>query len=202
MGIALESSNKKMAPLAIWRSSGLRMAFRFNHPLLILSAILLITGLAGCSTLNLGQVSPDTPFVPPTIAVRLLPTATAAIIASSHPTATPTCQDNLAYLSDLTVPDGTVMAPGSSIDKRWQVENSGSCNWDEHYHLKLTQGPDLGASPDQPLYPARAGTKAAIRILFTAPSQPGTYRSAWQAYSPDGKLFGDPIFIEIVVNPS
>jgi hypothetical protein len=82
------------------------------------------------------------------------------------------------------------------------VENSGSCNWDERYHLKLTDGADLGAAHDQALYPARGGTKAVIRILFTAPSQPGTYRSSWQAYSPDGKAFGDPIFIEIIVNPA
>ena len=39
-------------------------------------------------------------------------------------------------------------------------------------------------------------------ILFIAPEEPGTYRSAWQARDPQGNLFGDPIFIEIVVpNP-
>ncbi len=27
----------------------------------------------------------------------------------------------------------------------------------------------------------------------------GTYRSAWQAYDPDGLPFGDPFFIEIEV---
>ncbi len=30
-----------------------------------------------------------------------------------------------------------------------------------------------------------------IRIIFTAPADPGTYRSAWQAYNPKGEPFGE-----------
>jgi hypothetical protein len=79
------------------------------------------------------------------------------------------------------------------------VENNGSCNWDAGYRLKLSGGPDLGAAAEQALFPARSGTQAVIRIVFTAPTEPGAYRSAWQAYSPDGQAFGDLIFIEIQV---
>ena len=60
-------------------------------------------------------------------------------------------------------------------------------------------GLPLGAPESMPLYPARAGTTATIRVLFTAPQEPGTYRSAWQAYDALGDPFGDPIFIEIQV---
>jgi hypothetical protein len=38
-----------------------------------------------------------------------------------------------------------------------------------------------------------------LRMVFTAPQEAGTYRSAWQAYDPDGGPFGDPFYIEIVV---
>jgi hypothetical protein len=185
----------------IWQSGGPlihQIAALFNPKSLAFISALLLIGLSACG----GQSPAGAPFVPPTLAVSLAPTATAALLASPHPTATPSCQDNLTYISDLTVPDGSKVAPGAPIDKRWQVENSGSCNWDERYHLKLTNGPDLGAVPEQSLYPARAGTKATLRVLFTAPAQGGTYRSSWQAFSPDGKPFGDPIFIEITVNPS
>jgi methionine-rich copper-binding protein CopC len=54
-------------------------------------------------------------------------------------------------------------------------------------------------SEEQPLYPARAGTQATLRIVFTAPTEPGTYQSTWQAVDPDGNLFGDTVFMEIVV---
>jgi len=115
---------------------------------------------------------------------------------------TPTCLNNLLFVEDLSVPDGTLVSPGALIDKQWSVENNGSCNWDSHFILKLIAGPDMGAQIRQALYPARSGTRATIRMLFTAPQEPGTYRSAWQAFSPDELAFGDPIFIEVVVgNP-
>lgn len=175
-----------------------QIAYRFKRAGSIL-AVVMILGLAACGGLSGQNQTADAPFVPPTLAASLPPTPTVPAAATLHPTATPACQDNLVYLSDLTIPDGTVVAANTPIDKRWQVENRGACNWDEHYHVKLTTGPDLGAAHDQALYPARAGTKAVIRILFMAPSQPGTYRSSWQAYSPDDQPFGDPIYIQIVV---
>ncbi len=97
------------------------------------------------------------------------------------------------------MPDGTQVAAGSPVDKQWQVENNGTCNWDGRYRLKFIAGADLGAPLVQALYPARSGTQPAIRITFTAPAEPGTYRSAWQAYSPQDEPFGDPIFVEIIV---
>ena len=118
---------------------------------------------------------------------------------SAHPTTTPTCQDSLKFVADLTVPDGTIVARGAVIDKRWQVENNGTCNWDERYRLKEIAGPEMEAVPEQRLYPARSGSEVTIRIQFTAPEEAGTYRSAWQAYDPEDRPFGDPFFIEVVV---
>ena len=85
------------------------------------------------------------------------------------------------------------------MDKQWLVANSGTCNWNERYHLKLIDGPALGAATDQILYPARAGSQATLRILFTAPTDTGTYKSTWQAFGPGGDAFGDTIYIQIVV---
>ena len=77
-------------------------------------------------------------FRPPTQAVNPMQTnATPVILATTTPdgidflpTATPTCSDWLTFVEDLTIPDGTSVIPGSVLDKRWQVENSGTCNWD------------------------------------------------------------------------
>jgi hypothetical protein len=38
-------------------------------------------------------------------------------------------------------------------------------------------------------------------MLLTAPTEPGTYHSAWQAYNPDGEAFEEPVYIEIMVLP-
>ncbi|MEW5873357.1 MAG: NBR1-Ig-like domain-containing protein [Chloroflexota bacterium] len=121
------------------------------------------------------------------------------IRVNPRPSATPACTDDLRFLEDLTVPDGAQVEPGAVIDKRWKVENAGTCNWDERYRLRLIEGPNLGAPEEQALYPARGNTQAEIRILFTAPAEPGIYRSAWQAFDPQGQAFGEMIYIQISV---
>jgi hypothetical protein len=37
-------------------------------------------------------------------------------------------------------------------------------------------------------------------MLLQAPAQPGAYRSAWQATAPDGQPFGDPIYVDFIIN--
>jgi hypothetical protein len=121
-----------------------------------------------------------------------------------EPAASPAsdCLSALRYLQDLNYPDGSVVSPGQSVEKQWRVENNGSCDWDERYKLKLLEGfPQLGANPEQALYPARAGFQATLTINFTAPMEAGTYRTSWQGVDPQGKPFGDAIFMEIVVQP-
>jgi hypothetical protein len=78
------------------------------------------------------------------------------------------------------------------------VENQGTCNWNENYRLKLIAGTEISTPTERTLFPARSGTRAIINIQLSAPAEPGNYHSAWQAYSPSGEPFGDPIFIEIV----
>lgn len=102
-------------------------------------------------------------------------------------------------MQDLTIPDGTIVAPESTLDKRWEVENTGNCNWDAKYRIRLIAGPELGAQKEQALYPARIGSQATIRILFKAPAENGSYRSAWQAFNAQGDPFGEPFFIDIKV---
>jgi len=105
-------------------------------------------------------------------------------------------------VEDLTIPDGSLIPAGQAIEKQWRVENIGTCDWDARYRLKLVDGfPPLGAVGEQALYPARAGTQAVLTINFTAPLKAGTYRTAWQAYSPDGTAFGDAVYMEIIVGP-
>jgi hypothetical protein len=152
----------------------------------------------------------STPYIPPTVRIGSTPIVLPVTpqvapldtqVQSETPLSTPTpeCKAGLTFIRDLTLPDGTVVLPGQTLDKRWQVENSGSCNWDTRYRLKLIAGPNLGAVIDQALYPARSNTQALIRITFTAPDESGVQRSAWQAHDPQGEPFGDPIFIEVAV---
>ncbi len=109
------------------------------------------------------------------------------------------CTDGLQFQDDLTVPDGSLILPGAQVDKRWRVVNSGTCNWNELYRLKFSSGFEFAGTYEVALFPARSGTQAMIRLVFPAPEEPGTYRTAWQAYNPIGEPFGDIIYMEIVV---
>jgi hypothetical protein len=178
--------------------------FRIPLRLSLVAVLFALTFIQACSP----QVT-DTPFRPPTqpAPTQILSTTTPVpaiytAVPTSTITATPTegpCSNNLEFVQDVTIPDGTTVSVGSRIDKQWLVNNNGTCNWDSTYRLKWIGGDPLGANQEQILYPARAGTQATLRILFTAPAVAGTYESAWQVYGPDGIAFGDPIFIKIVV---
>ena len=177
---------------------------------LFLGLLLVALLLGACSILPGNQIQPgnapllsshETPFIPPTLEPSAPKTAsqTQSAARAQPPTPQPACSDNLVFIDDLSIKDGTVFPPGAQLDKRWKVENAGTCNWDQRYRMKLIAGSELGVPAEQALFPARSGSQAVIRIIFTAPVEPGNYRSAWQAYSPQGDPFGDPFFIDIVV---
>jgi hypothetical protein len=125
-----------------------------------------------------------------------IPTSTVTATATESP-----CINSLEFLQDVTIPDGTTVSFGETINKQWLAKNNGTCDWDSTYHLKWIGGDPLGAAQEQILFPAKAGTQATLRINFTAPSVEGPFESAWQAYGPDGNAFGDPIYMKIVVSP-
>lgn len=153
--------------------------------------------LAGCNA-PAPPTTTATPFkpIPPPTATPLPTKDPVDLLPTVDPT---NCTNILSYLDDLTIPDGSTIQPGAEIDKQWQIENSGTCNWREGYTLRQIHGPDLGAPESIPLIPVRAGTKTALSIKLKAPAETGTYTAGWQAYSPEGDEFGDEVFIDFVV---
>ena len=182
---------------------------RFRTSLCLISIFLIFLTTA-CSS-----APTATPFIPPTNQALLIeptlifvptPAATVENIEIPLPTIIPTidqsaCVNNLTFIEDVTVPDNSFASFGSSIDKQWLVENSGTCNWNSAYRLRHIGGAVLGASEEIALFPARSGTQTTIRIIFTAPFEEGVYESAWQAFDPNGFPFGDPIYMRILATP-
>lgn len=110
-----------------------------------------------------------------------------------------TCTDAARFVEDLTLPDGTVVGPGTVLDKRWSVQNAGSCDWGPDYRLVQIDNDGLTGPAEVAIYPARAGTAAVWQVELQAPMVPGEYSSRWQARAPDGSFFGDPVFVIVVV---
>lgn len=167
---------------------------------------LILILLAGCASQETRSATTDGVYRPPTQVPTELPVNPLDLESDSQnrvddqrPTPTPSCTNGLWFLEDLTIADGTLVEPGERLDKRWQVQNNGTCNWDDRYRVKLIAGPGMGVPVQQALVPALRGTEVVIRMIFIAPQEPGNYRSAWQVYDPQDQPFGDPFFIDIIV---
>ncbi len=186
--------------MTLWFNEDM-LRIRLRPSLLLLTSLIFAQACAPQIT--------STPFRPPTQPDPTQILATTTPIQTNTPvptvTVTPTevgpCTNNLTFIDDVTIEDFTTVPPGSSMDKQWLVTNSGTCNWDSTYHLKWIGGEMFGAADTQPIFPARAGTQATLRIIFTAPAVEGTYESAWQAIDPNGNIFGDAVFITVNVSP-
>jgi hypothetical protein len=167
--------------------------------LLALAAALFSLLLAACA--RTPPSNPATFTLPRT--TPELNTATPALVVdqTTVPTAS-ACTDGARYLEDLTVPDDSVVAPGAEIDKRWSVQNTGTCDWGQGYGLVHIGGEGLTGPEETALYPAPAGATAVWQVALQAPDVPGEYTSRWQARAPDGTFFGDEVFVIVVVAPA
>jgi hypothetical protein len=110
------------------------------------------------------------------------------------------CTDNLTFMGDLTYPDRSPVLPGQPLEKRWKVRNSGSCDWGPEYRFRWVGGAALSPRQEFALFPAVSGSEAVISVLLTAPLGPGEYISSWRAFSPLGVVFGDTLYIDVVIS--
>ena len=92
---------------------------------------------------------------------------------------------------DVTIPDGTVMAPGESFSKTWRLENVGRCTWTPQYILTYFSGNSMEALQIHNLpAPVEPGEMIDLSVDMKAPLTPGMYQSNWMLRDPGGELFG------------
>lgn len=125
-----------------------------------------------------------------------LPTETPPIPALSTSVAS-NCVDDAIFVEDVTIPDFSPVEPGEILDKRWTVQNTGTCNWGPGYRLVRLGADEFMGPTELALFPARAGSAVDLRVELTAPDEPGEYISRWQTYSASGVPFGQEIYLLI-----
>ncbi|MEW6241651.1 MAG: NBR1-Ig-like domain-containing protein, partial [Chloroflexota bacterium] len=55
--------------------------------------------------------------------------------------------DWVQYVMDVTVPDGTILAPNTPFTKTWRLKNIGTCTWTTAYALVYGYGDMMSAPP-------------------------------------------------------
>jgi Ig-like domain from next to BRCA1 gene len=127
------------------------------------------------------------------------PTQPLAQVTNAQGTTVALC-DSLEFVADVTIPDGTNMAPGQDFLKTWRVKNTGSCPWEAGYELVYAGYADKMDGQAQALTQVvQPGQEVELSVQFTAPSEIGEYLSAWQMSNPRGVTFPEAIFVKIIV---
>ncbi len=125
----------------------------------------------------------------PTEVASAVPSAT-FIPATQTPTKVP-CINQASYVADVTIPDGTVMAPGKSFEKIWRLRNSGTCTWSTGYAIVFAGGNRM-SGPSAAGLPASVspGQTVDLKVRMAAPTSAGNYRGYWMLRDTSGRQFG------------
>ena len=145
------------------------------------------------------------------------PTATATFTGTPPtPTSTPTVTntpstpvsacDKATFVTDVTVPDGTVFTPGSEFTKTWRLKNVGTCTWDTSYTLVFDTGEQMSGPASVNLPGTFApGQTVDLSVTLKAPNTAATYKGFWKLKNKSGTPFGigtsgdKPFWVEIKV---
>jgi len=165
-----------------------------------------LQGTAASPTSVGGSPSPTAPLLTPEA-----PTSTSTPVPTDTaiPTPTPRCLA-ARFVTDVTVPDGTVFAPNASFTKTWRLENVGACTWTTAFVVYFDEDDAMGAPPQVNLpHAVEPGETVDVSVDMQAPASPGTYKGYWKLRSDTGQTFGigdeanEPFWVEIrVVAPS
>lgn len=108
--------------------------------------------------------------------------------------------DNSEFVTDVTIPDNTVMIPGSVFDKTWTFKNTGTCTWKESYSIVFGGGDLMNGSPRFIANTVVSQGTIDVTVRLTAPSKPGTYTGIWRLANSKGDPFGQISSVVIVVS--
>ena len=111
--------------------------------------------------------------------------------------------DRSAFAADVTLPDGTLVAPDQRVLKVWKLQNAGRVAWegrqllcqDEEVVVYTRSGQELRLAPPLvpdgasiPIPPTPPGETVRLQMGFTAPDAPATVLSYWKMAFADGSL--------------
>jgi hypothetical protein len=151
---------------------------------------------------------PPTAQLPSPTDPLVAPTATFTPTTASVPPVGPTLSqcDVADFIDDITIPDGTEMAPGTVFTKTWRVKNIGTCTWNANYKVIFYFGEPMSIEKSFQLTTEEIenGENLNISINMTAPSVAGEYYSHWRMQNDKGEVFGigagaDSIYAQIKV---
>ncbi|PKV91855.1 helix-turn-helix protein [Amycolatopsis echigonensis] len=113
--------------------------------------------------------------------------------------------DNSKFVGDVTVPDGTVIHVGETVQKVWELQNTGSVSWHQRYLQRMDLPPSPGScrTPDRVLIgDTPPGDHVMVSVPLTASPAPGRCWIGWKMVDASGKEFFStrrPVYVLVTV---
>jgi hypothetical protein len=151
-------------------------------------------GMSAVFTLPIENATPDPD---PTLLVSV-PTSSA-------------CVDSAAFITDVTIPDNSILDYGTTFTKTWRLKNTGSCTWDSSYLAAYISGATMSQQPGYWIVPqgqtVAPGQTVDVSVGMTAPVDNGNYVSYWGLKKVDGPFMpirgganGNSFYVKLTVN--
>lgn len=95
------------------------------------------------------------------------------------------------YVTDVSIPDGTVIEGGASFTKTWRLRNIGTCTWTTDYTLSYRDG-DMMSAPARINLPHEVapGQTVDLSVQMIAPTGTGHYIGYWWLHNAKKDAFG------------
>lgn len=119
--------------------------------------------------------------------------------------------DSAAFVSDLTIPDDSVVMANTAFTKTWRIKNTGTCTWDRSYLVAYISGTAMSQQPGYWIIPngqtVAPNQTVDVSVGMTAPVDNGSYASYWGLKKVNGQFIpiqdganGNSFFVKIRVN--
>lgn len=138
----------------------------------------------------------------------------AAVAVFAVPSSTPVVDtgarfpgDESIFVADVTVPDGTVLRPGQSVQKVWELQNAGKIYWHNRYlqRMDLPAAPEGCQTPDRvPIGDTAPDEHVMISVTLRAQNTPGRCWIGWKMVDENGIQFFSthrPVFLLVEIRP-
>jgi len=111
------------------------------------------------------------------------------------------------FVRDVTIFDGTQMAPATPFTKIWRLKNTGEVPWPPGTKMLFVGGDQMTTEMSVPLSrtsPVMPGEEVDVAVEMVAPVELGRYLGYWRLVGPHGKRkFGQRVWCHVqVVDPS
>ena len=121
------------------------------------------------------------------------------------------CIDSAAFVTDVTIPDNSVLTADTAFTKTWRLKNTGSCTWDSGYLVAYMSGAAMSQQPGYWIVPqgqnVAPGQTVDVSVGMTSPVDNGNYVSYWGLKKVDGPFIpiagganGKSFYVKIKVN--